>query len=362
MSRIHNFSAGPAVLPESVLEEARRDLWAFGDSGLGIAECSHRSAMFDAVHQAAQQRILRLMGLSDAEHKVLFLQGGARQQFWMWPANILKGGRAVYLDTGKWAEGAAQDAARYGTVSVPWSSKASGWDHVPEPGAWGELPDDTVYLHYTSNNTVAGSEFHYVPDAGDALLVCDMSSDILSRPLADADRFDFIYAGAQKNLGPSGVTVCIVRRSLLDRMETDLPDLQRYAVQVAKDSMLNTPCTFGIYMIDRVTAWIEAQGGLEAIEARNVAQADKVYGAIADSPLFRPKVREGSRSRMNVTFTTGDADLDTRFWKSAAEAGLSGLKGHRSVGGLRASLYNAQTDEAVDALVAFMRQFESKQG
>jgi phosphoserine aminotransferase len=360
VNRIHNFSAGPAVLPEPVLEQARADLWSHGGTGIGIVECSHRSAQFDEVHQSAKARIKRLMGLGD-DHEVLFLQGGARQQFWMWPANILKGGRAVYLDTGKWAEGAAADAKRYGEVSVPWSSKSTGWDHVPEPGAWGELPDDTVYLHYTSNNTVAGSEFSYVPDPGDALLVCDMSSNILSAPI-EGERFDFIYAGAQKNLGPSGVTVCIVRRSLLDRMSTDLPDLVRYPVQVKKDSMLNTPCTFGIYMIDQVTGWIESQGGLKAVGERNRAQADKVYGAIEASSLFRPKVRAGSRSRMNVTFTTGDDALDTRFWKSAAEQGLSGLKGHRSVGGLRASLYNAQTDEAVDALVQFMRQFESTQG
>ena len=360
MSRIHNFSAGPAVLPEPVLEDARRDLWDHAGTGLGIAECSHRSPQFDEVHQAAKARLKRLMGLGD-DHEVLFLQGGARGQFWMWPANMLRGGRATYLDTGKWAEGAAADAARYGTVDVPWSSKASGWDHVPEPGAWGALPKGTVYLHYTSNNTVAGSEFSYVPDAGDALLVCDMSSNILSGPL-DATPFDFIYAGAQKNLGPSGVTVCIVRKSLLDRMETDLPDIVRYQVQAGKDSMLNTPCTFGIYMIERVTAWIEGQGGMSVIGQRNQAQADKVYGVIAASSLYRPKVRQGSRSRMNITFTTGDAALDTRFWQAAAEQGMSGLKGHRSVGGLRASLYNAQTDAAVDALCDFMRQFESTQG
>lgn len=356
MARIHNFSAGPAVLPVSVLEQASRDLIEYGTSGLGIAECSHRSKMFDDIVLSCQERIARLMKLDD-DQVVLFLQGGARTQFSMWPANLLNGGRATYLDTGIWAEGAVKEAARYGTVDVPWSSKPTGWDHVPEPGAWGELPEGTVYLHYTSNNTVAGSEFYYVPDAGGALLACDMSSDILSRPI-DGSQFDFIYAGAQKNLGPSGVTVVILRKSLVERMNTDLPEMSRYDLQIAKNSMLNTPCTFGIYVVDRVTAWVEEQG-LDAVAARNEAQADKLYERIESSPLFRAKVREGSRSRMNVTFTTGDADRDLDFVKQATDAGLSGLKGHRSVGGLRASLYNAQTDAAVDALCDFMTRYQA---
>jgi phosphoserine aminotransferase len=355
-ARIHNFSAGPAVLPESVIREAQRDLWAFGDSGLGIVECSHRSKLFDGIVASCQGRIRRLMKLDD-DQAILFLQGGARTQFWQWPANILRGGRATYLDTGVWAESAIKDARRYGTVDVPFSSKKTGWDHVPAQGAWGPLPEGTVYFHYTSNNTVAGSEFHYVPEVGGgALLVCDMSSDILSRQV-DGSRFDFIYAGAQKNLGPSGVTVCIVRKSLVDRMTPDLPEMVRYSEQIAKDSMLNTPCTFGIYMIERVTAWIEEQG-LDAVEARNIQQAERLYTLIDESKLYRARVQEGSRSRMNVTFTTGDDDRDAAFVKGASAAGISGLKGHRSVGGLRASLYNAQTDQAVEALVDFMHRFE----
>jgi len=361
MSRIHNFSAGPAVLPESVLARAREDLLDHGGTGIGIAECSHRSPQFEEVIASARARLGRLLALDD-DQEVLFLQGGARTQFWMWPANMLRGGRATYLDTGKWAEGAAADARRYGEVDVPWSSKSDGWSHVPEPGAWGELPEGTVYLHYTSNNTVAGCQFSYVPDAGAALLVCDMSSDICSTPI-DGSRFDFIYAGAQKNLGPSGVTVCIVRKSLLDRMNPDLPDMVRYPVQVKKESMLNTPCTFGIYVIEQVTRWVEEErGGIEGVASFNRAKAAQLYGLIDRSELYRAKVREGSRSLMNVTFTTGDADLDTRFWKAAAEQGLSGLKGHRSVGGLRASLYNAQTQAAVDALCDFMSHFENQQG
>ena len=355
MTRIHNFSAGPAVLPESVIQQAQNDLWEYGTSGLGIIECSHRSKLFDGVVAACQERLRRLMNLDD-DQVVLFLHGGARTQFWQWPANILKGGRATYFDTGLWAEGAIKDARRYGTVDVPFSSKASGWDHVPAQGEIAAPPEGTVYLHYTSNNTVAGSEFHHIPDHGSALLVCDMSSDILSRRL-DCSRFDFIYAGAQKNLGPSGVTICVVRKSLLDRMDPDLPEMVRYGVQVAKDSMLNTPCTFGIYMVERVTAWIDEQG-LDAIEAHNIAQSNKLYALIDESSLFRARVQEGSRSRMNITFTTDDADRDAAFVKAASDAGLSGLKGHRSVGGLRASLYNAQTDAAVSALCDFMHRFE----
>ncbi len=361
MGRIHNFSAGPAVLPEPVLQRAQQALWEYGDSGLGIAECSHRSSLFDGVLAEAQERMARLLRL-DSDQAILFLQGGARTQFYQWPMNILRGGRATYLDTGTWADKAAVDAQRYGHVDRLFSSKAHGWDRVPEPGEWGELPEGTVYLHYTSNNTVAGGEFHYVPDAGDALLVCDMSSNFLSRPV-DGSRFDFIYAGAQKNIGPAGVTVVIVRRSLLDRMDPDLPEMLRYGKQVDKNSMLNTPCTFGIYMIGEVLRWLEDEiGGVEAIEQRNIAQANKVYGEIDRTDFWKGRVEVGSRSRMNLTFTTGDAELDKVFHTSAAAAGLSGLKGHRSVGGLRASLYNAQTDAAVDALVEVMREFERTRG
>lgn len=361
MARIHNFSAGPAVLPEPVLRRAQQSLWEHEGSGLGIAECSHRSALFDEVIQGARARISRLLRL-DGDQVVLFLQGGARSQFYMWPANVLRGGRAVYLNTGRWADLAAADAVRYGEVHTAYSSKETGWDRVPAPDEALELGDEPVYLHYTSNNTVAGTEFSSIPDPQGAILACDMSSNFLSRPI-EGSRFGFIYAGAQKNLGPSGVTVVIVRRSLLDRMDPQLPAMLQYARQVEKDSMLNTPCTFGIYVIGEVCRWLEEErGGVEGIEAHNVRQADRVYAEIDRTGFWKGKVIPSSRSRMNLTFTTGDAALDTRFHTSAADAGLSGLKGHSSVGGLRASLYNAQTDEAVDALVEFMRAFEQTHG
>lgn len=361
MARIHNFSAGPGVLPESVLNRAQGDLLDVNGSGIGVIEHSHRGKVFNAIHQSAKARVRRLLRLSD-DQEILFLQGGARSQFYMWPMNILRGGRATYLDTGHWAHVAAEDAKRYGTIDVPFSSQANTYDRVPEPGEWGALPEGTVYFHYTSNNTIYGTEYHYVPEVSGTLFTCDMSSNFLSRPV-DGSKFDFLYAGAQKNVGPSGVTIVVVRKSVLDRMDKDLPAMLRYSKQVEKDSMLNTPCTFGIYMIDQVCRWLEDEvGGLEAMERRNIAQADRLYAEIDRSGFWRSHVKKGSRSRMNVIFTTGDADRDAAFVKGASEHGMSGLKGHRELGGLRASLYNAQTDAAVDALIGFMREFERKQG
>ena len=356
MSRIHNFSAGPGVLPLDVLEAAKRDLIEHEGYGIGIVECSHRSPQFDDVIESAKARIKRLLTLDDDQH-ILFLHGGARSQFYAWPMNVLQGGRAAYLDTGQWSKFAIAEARRYGDVDVLYSSRDDGYTSVPAAGTMAPIAPGTRYLHYTSNNTVAGTEFHYVPDAGDAWLACDMSSNFLSRP-TDGSAFDFIYAGAQKNVGPSGTTVIIVRQEVLERVNKDIPDMLRYDVQTTKNSMLNTPTTFSIYMIEKVTAWLEAFGGLEAIEAQNLAQSGRLYDAIDSSSLFEGKVERASRSRMNITFTTRDPDRDTRFWQEAASQGLSGLKGHRSVGGLRASLYNAQTDAAVDALIEFMNHFE----
>jgi len=356
MSRIHNFSAGPGVLPESVVRQAQADLWNHNDSGIGIVECSHRSRQFDDVIEGAKARLHRHLRLAD-DQEILFLHGGARTQFFMIPMNLLGGGRATYLDTGTWSDGALVEAQRFGQVDVPFSSRTS----VPEPGSWGPLPDGTRYLHYTSNNTVAGTEFHYRPDSGDAWLFCDMSSNFLSRDI-DGSKFDLIYAGAQKNVGPSGTTVVILRRSVLERCEPDLPKMLQYGIHAAKSSMYNTPCTFSIYVIDLVATWLDEAGGIAAMEARNIAQSKKIYDQIDGTDFWQGKVAPSSRSRMNITFTTGVDDLDTRFWQRAADQGLSGLKGHRSVGGLRASLYNAQTDEAVDALVTFMKTFEHNHG
>ena len=359
MSRIHNFNAGPGVLPTSVLTEAKQALWDVEGSGIGILEHSHRAAVFEGILERAKARLHRLLQLSD-DQEVLFLHGGARTQFFMLPMNILRGRRATYLDTGIWARGAAEQAARYGTVDVPYSSRETHYDRVPQPSELQPTPQGTLYLHYTSNNTVAGTEYHYIPQV-DVPLVCDMSSNIFSRPI-EGSKFHFIYAGAQKNMGPAGVTVVIVKREWLDQMDPDLPQMLQYPIHVAKNSMLNTPCTFGIYMIERVAAWLEEHGGLEWMAERNDRQASRLYEAVDSSSLWQAKVQVHSRSRMNVTFTSGQEELDTVFWKSAAQHGLAGLKGHRSVGGIRASIYNAQTDEAVDALIAFMAEFEKKHG
>ena len=354
MSRIHNFSAGPGVLPEPVIQTLQQDIWEFGDSGVGLLECSHRSSHFEATINATRERLHRLLKLDD-DQEVLFLHGGARTQFFMIPMNLLRGGRAAYLDTGIWAGQAAEEARRFGDVDVLFSSKSSNYDHVPENNSW-SIPPDTLYLHYTSNNTVAGTEFHYTPEVP-CLLVCDASSDFLAKDI-DGSKFDIIYGGAQKNLGPAGVTIVVIRKSLLERCDTNIPTMLRYDIHLNKQSMFNTPCTFAIHAVGQVCKWIEDSGGIAMIEARNRAQANKIYQAIDNSDFYQGKVGLSSRSLMNPTFTTGDADLDTQFHKEAALNGLSGLKGHRSVGGLRASIYNAQTDAAVDALVDYMKVFE----
>jgi len=359
MTRIHNFSAGPAVLPEPVLKEAQQALWDFQGTGIGLVEMSHRSKTFEAVAASAVERLSRLLGVSDTHH-VLFLQGGASSQFFMVPMNLLRGGRSAYLDTGRWSDKAIAEARRFGSVDVLFSSKDTGYDRVPAPGAWQDVPEDAVYLHYTSNNTVSGTQFPYVPDV-DVPMVVDASSDILSRTW-DAAGHGIIYAGAQKNLGPSGLTIVAVRKDLVDRFDPDLPTMLRYGTHIKKDSMFNTPPTFPIYVVERVCRWIEDNGGLSAMEARNRAQAGKLYDHIDGSDFWQGKTAVDSRSIMNPTFTTGNDELDTTFWKAAAEAGLNGLKGHRSVGGLRASMYNALPDAAVDALLDFMREFERTHG
>lgn len=360
MPRIFNFSSGPAILPEQVLIEAQQAIWDLNGSGLGLLECSHRSSLFEGVLHSAAQRLTRLLHL-DSDQAVLFLQGGASAQFFQVPMNFLRGGRASYLDTGVWSTKAIAEARRFGTVDVPFSSATTRFDRVPRQGEWGELPQHTAYLHYTSNNTVYGTEYDYIPDSKGIPLVGDLSSDILSKPM-DGSRFHLLYAGAQKNLGPSGVVVVVVRRSWLETADPNIPSLLQYQSQVENDSMVNTPPTFGIYVIDRMCAWIEEEGGLAAIAAKNQAKAAKLYGAIDASDFWHGTVQAGSRSLMNICFRSPSSDLDSQFIQTAESRGLSGLKGHRSVGGMRAGMYNGQTEAAVDALVALMAEFEKEKG
>lgn len=365
MSRTPNFSAGPAVLPEDVLREAQAAIWELDDCGLGILEMSHRGGPFDAVLASAKDRIRRLMHVGD-DQEILFLHGGARTQFFMIPQNLLRGARATYLDTGVWAHGAAEEARRYGAVDVPFSSRATGYDRVPRPGEWGPLPEGTRYLYYTANNTVAGCEFPYVPEHEGAWLVCDGSSNLMSQPI-DVSRFDIYYGGVQKNLGPAGVTLLILRKDLLASCDRDIPSMCRYDVHVRENSLYNTPCVFAIYVVERVCAWLEREGGLEAIGARNAAKSNRVYDAIDASGVLRGKVEPWCRSGMNVTFRAirdgvPSEDLERTFLAEADARGLVGLKGHKLLGGLRASLYNALPDASVDALVEFLGDFSRRHG
>ncbi len=355
--RIYNFSSGPAVLPEPVLRRAQDAIWDLDGTGIGILEHSHRGAAFEAVLARAEAQLRALAGIPD-DYAVLFLQGGATTQFFMVPMSFLGGGAADYASTGTWSQKAIKEARRYGEVRIACSSEADAFAHVPAEQTW---TDDAAYAHFTSNETIHGTQWREPPAVPAGVpLICDASSDIFSRPI-DVSRYGLIYAGAQKNLGPSGVTVVIVRRDLAERGNRDLPALLQYRTFIAERSMLNTPPTFGIYVLSEVLAWLEAQGGLAAIGARNAAKAALLYDFLDRSGLFRGLVRADSRSQMNVTFRTSSEALDRQFVAEATAAGLDGLAGHRSAGGMRASIYNAFPVEGVEALVRFMESFETRQ-
>lgn len=360
--RVHNFGAGPATLPLGVLERVQTDLLDFDGSGMSILEVSHRGPHYDRVHQQTTADLKELLGGAE-DHEVVFMGGGARTQFSAVPMNLLAagGGRADYVTTGRWSEMALEAAQRYGEARELWSSEESGYDHVPADGQLTAEPGG-AYVHYTSNNTIRGTQCAGVPVRGEAPVVCDMSSDILSGPL-EVERFGVIYAGAQKNLGPAGVTVVLVRRDLLDRSPAELPETLSYAAMASKRSLLNTPPVFAIYVVGLVLRDLLERGGLAAAAERNRTKADRLYGAIdASGGFYRGHAQVESRSRMNVTFRLADSDAEAAFVAEAAEAGLVGLKGHRSVGGVRASLYNSLEIEAVEALVSFMADFQRRRG
>jgi phosphoserine aminotransferase len=359
-TRIFNFSAGPAVLPVEVLEQAQRDLLSLPGVGMSILEISHRSKPFDDIIEGCEADLRALAGIPDSHH-VLFLQGGASLQFSMVPMNLLSPqASADYVVTGAWSQKAVKEAKRVGGVRIAATTEAENFTRVPgqheltlDPGA--------AYVHYTTNNTIFGTEFHYVPDCGPVPLVADTSSDMFSRPL-DVSKFALIYAGAQKNLAPAGLTLVIVRQDMLQRTPPSLPTMLQYGVHVENKSMYNTPPVFAIYIMRLVLAWQLKQGGLTAIEGRNIRKADKLYAAIDRTGFYRGHAAKESRSRMNVTFRLPSEELEKAFAKQATAAGLDGLKGHRSVGGLRASIYNAFPEEGVDALVQFMAEFERTNG
>ena len=358
--RIYNFSAGPAVLPLPVLEEAQRDLMALPGVGMSVTEISHRSKTFEALLNGAIETLRTLAGIP-ASYKVLLLQGGASLQFSMVPMNLLRAGEtADYIDTSTWSDKAIGEARKVGHVHVAASSKRDGYSRIPDASELAFTPG-AAYVHMTTNNTVEGTQWKKLPDAGDRPLVADASSDILSGPI-DISRFGLLYAGAQKNLGPSGVTLVIIREDLLERSSTSLPTMLNYKVQAENNSLYNTPNTFGIYILGLTLKWLSSLGGLAGIAAINERKAGLLYAEIDRTGFYRGTAQEASRSLMNVTFRLPSEDLEKLFDKEATAAGLDGLKGHRSVGGMRASIYNAFPEEGVRALVEFMREFERVRG
>ncbi|MDH3777440.1 MAG: 3-phosphoserine/phosphohydroxythreonine transaminase [Gammaproteobacteria bacterium] len=359
MSRVYNFSAGPAALPLEVLETIRNDLPDWLGTGMSVMEVSHRSADFVELAARAEATLRELLQVPD-DYSVLFPQGGATMQMAMAPMNLSgPGDTADYIVTGSWGKKAAGEATKFCTVNVAADASDKKFTYIPDESSW-QRSDDAAYLHYTPNETIAGVEFHFVP-GGDVPLVADMSSNILSRPI-DVSRFGAIYAGAQKNIGPAGITLVIVRNELLDRARADNPHLMTWKSYADSDSMTNTPPTFAWYVADLVFQWLKRQGGVEAMAEINGRKSSKLYGAIDASDFYSNPVAKDCRSRMNVPFILADAALDKKFLEESAAAGLTNLKGHRSVGGMRASIYNAVSEEAVDALIAFMADFEKANG
>jgi len=360
MTRAYNFSAGPAALPEPVLRRAQAEMLEWGKARAGVMEISHRGKDFIALAQKSEQDLRTLMAIP-ANYKVLFLQGGATQHFAQIPMNFARRGQiADYIVTGHWGEKAAKEAKSLVDVRIAASSEGGKFTAIPPRALW-HLDADAAYVHYTPNETIHGVEFHDVPDVGDLPLIADMSSDILSAPV-DVSKFGIIYAGAQKNIGASGLVVMIVREDLLARCPKDIPKIFNYAEHAANESMLNTPNTFGWYLASLVFEWLLEQGGVAAIDARNRAKADLLYGYIDNSGFYKNPVEKSARSRMNVPFTLPREELDAAFLKEAESHGLMALKGHRAVGGMRASIYNAMPLQGVQALVDFMKDFAARNG
>ncbi len=353
MERVYNFSPGPSALPEPVLAKVQQELVNYPGAGMSVMEMSHRSAMYLDIFNDAVAGITDLMNIPDT-HAVLLLQGGATQQFSGVPLNLTKNGKADYIDSGNFANVAAKEAARYTSVNTVASSRADTYTYIPD---WrGKLDPSADYLHITTNNTIYGTRYVELPE-GDAPLVADMSSNILSE-VYDVSKFGVIYAGAQKNIGPAGLCVVIVRKDLLGNASAACPKLMNWQLQLENGSMINTPNTFGIYVAGLCFQWLKGLGGVPAIEKVNIEKAALLYDYLDESKLYKAPAQKEFRSRMNVTFVTGDADLDNAFVKQAAKAGLVNLKGHRSVGGMRASIYNAMPVEGVKKLIAFMKEFE----
>ena len=358
MNRVYNFAAGPSTMPEEALATAAREMLDFQGSGMSVMEMSHRSKQYQAIFDETEALVRELMHIPDS-YAVLFLQGGATGQFAAIPMNLLsEGGSADYVDSGNFAHGAMVEAQKYGDICCVASSKDEKYVRIPELDA-AKFNPKADYFYITTNNTIYGTRYAELPRTGNVPLVADMSSNIMSEPY-DITRFGVAYAGAQKNIGPAGLTLVIVRRDLLGRARATTPKIMNWTVMDEKGSMLNTPPTYAIYMAGLCMKWLKAQGGVEGIEKVNIAKAPLLYDVLDDSAFYRAPVEKASRSRMNVVFTTPSAELDQAFVADAAKSGLVNLKGHRLVGGLRASIYNAMPIEGVQALCAFLKEFERK--
>ena len=356
MTRVFNFSAGPAMLPTAVIKRAQQEMLDWNDSGMSVMEMSHRGKEYMSIASKAEQDLREVMTIPD-NYKVLFLQGGASAQFAMIPLNLLGDKQSAdYINTGMWSKKAIAEAKRYCTVNIVADTSGNGFTTVPTQAEL-KLNPDAAFVHYTPNETIGGVEFDYIPETGDVPLIADMSSTILSRPL-DVSKFAMIYAGAQKNIGPAGLCIVIIREDLLGKAAEQTPAMLNYETHASNDSMYNTPPTYSWYMAGLVFEWIKEQGGLEAMGKVNQRKAEKIYAVIDSSNFYGSPVAVNGRSWMNVPFTLPNADLDTDFLKGASAKGLITLKGHRSVGGMRASIYNAMPEEGVDVLVAYMQEFE----
>lgn len=360
MARVYNFSAGPAVLPEPVLQQASEEMLDWHGCGMSVMEMSHRGPEFIAIHADAERDLRELLSIPN-NYKVLFLQGGAAGQFAMIPLNLLRGKTSAdYVSTGQWSKKAIADAKKYCKVNIAASSEDKSFSYIPEEAQW-KLDPDAAYVHITSNETIGGVEFHWTPDTGAVPLVDDASSHILSRPI-DVSRYGLIYAGAQKNIGPAGLTIVIVREDLIGHAAAATPSVFDYKVQADNDSMYNTPPTYAIYIAGLVFKWLKGLGGVSKMEQTNIAKANLLYDYLDQTEFYRSPVARANRSRMNIPFTLRSEALDAAFLKGAEGSGLTQLKGHRSVGGMRASIYNGMPVEGVQALVQYMREFEVKHG
>jgi len=356
MERVYNFSAGPSALPLPVLERAQKELVVYGNTGMSVMEMSHRSQMYLDIIQDAEKSLRELMNIP-SNYKVLFIQGGASMQFAMVPLNLFKNKKADFVNTGEWSKKAIAEAKRYGTANVVASSAEQTFNHIPALDA-SKFSSDADYFHITSNNTIYGTRFTKLPEVGNVPLVSDMSSCILSEAV-DVSKFGIIYAGAQKNIGPAGFAIVIIREDLIGHAMDITPTMLDYKTHADNESMFNTPPTYGIYMAKLVFDWLKEMGGVPAIQKVNEAKAAMLYNYLDESKLFKATVRPEDRSLMNIPFITGSDELDKKFVKESEKAGFVNLKGHRSVGGMRASIYNPMPLEGVKALVAFMQKFEA---